>query len=140
MWRRKLRPVTSWHAAACLKPSPTSASPSGCSPEVSDVFREYPPPSFLFLIPFLHMPIHPESRGAIPAQNRDEHIQTLYQWAKRLKMPMTRLVNALLAHALVRLEQGIENVSKPSAVSYSIKKHTKRRAQYGKPERTRGAA
>ena len=25
-------------------------------------------------------------------------------------MPMTRLVNALLAHALVRLEQGVENV------------------------------
>ena len=43
----------------------------------------------------------------------DEHIQQLYQWAKRLKMPMTRLINALLAHALVRLEQGVENVSEP---------------------------
>ena len=36
----------------------------------------------------------------------DEHIRQLYQWAKRLEMPMTRLVNALLAHALARLEQG----------------------------------
>ena len=46
----------------------------------------------------------------------DEHIQQLYQWAKRLEMPMTRLVNALLAHALVRLEQGVENVSEPRAI------------------------
>ena len=34
----------------------------------------------------------------------EEHIRALYQWGKRLNMPMTRLVNALLAHALVRLE------------------------------------
>jgi|RhiMetdeSRZDD1v2_1073273.scaffolds.fasta_scaffold17222_12 hypothetical protein len=40
----------------------------------------------------------------------DEHIRQLYQWAKRLQMPMTRLVNALLAHALTRLEQGVVNV------------------------------
>jgi hypothetical protein len=64
----------------------------------------------------------------------DEHIQQLYQWAKRLEMPMTRLVNALLAHALVRLEQGVENVSEPPAVSYSKKKRAKRRTQNGKPE------
>ena len=37
----------------------------------------------------------------------DEHIRELYQWAKRLEVPMTRLLNTLLAHALVRLEQGI---------------------------------
>ena len=65
----------------------------------------------------------------------DEHIQQLYQWAKRLKMPMTRLVNALLSHALARLEQGVENVSDPPAGDYPVKKRTKRRAQYGKPER-----
>ena len=41
----------------------------------------------------------------------DEHIRALYQWAKRLNMPMTHLLNTLLAHALVRLEQGVENVS-----------------------------
>ena len=43
----------------------------------------------------------------------DEHIRNLYQWAKRLEIPMTRLVNALLAHALTRLEQGVEHVSDP---------------------------
>ena len=40
----------------------------------------------------------------------DEHIRQLYQWAKRLQMPMPRLVNALLAHALTRLEQVAVNV------------------------------
>lgn len=48
----------------------------------------------------------------------EEHIRALYQWGKRLNMPMTRLVNALLAHALVRLEQGVENVSEPAAGEY----------------------
>ena len=48
----------------------------------------------------------------------DEHIRQLYQWAKRLEIPMTCLVNALLAHALARLEQGIENVSEPPATTY----------------------
>ena len=48
----------------------------------------------------------------------DEHIRQLYQWAKRLQMPMTRLVNALLDHALTRLEQGVENVSDPPATTY----------------------
>ena len=50
---------------------------------------------------------------------------------------MTRLVNALLAHALVRLEQGVENVSESPAVSYRKKTRPKRRAAYGKPDRTR---
>ena len=48
----------------------------------------------------------------------DEHIRQLYQWTKRLQMPMTRLVNALLAQALTRLEQGGENVSEPPATTY----------------------
>jgi hypothetical protein len=52
----------------------------------------------------------------------DEHIHALYQWAKRLNMPMTRLVNALLAHALVRLEQGVEQVSDPPARTYRRRK------------------
>ena len=38
----------------------------------------------------------------------DEHIRQLYQWARRLNVPMTHLLNTLLDHALVRLEQGIE--------------------------------
>lgn len=41
----------------------------------------------------------------------DEHIRQLYQWAKRLDVPMTRLLHTLIEHALVRLEQGAENVS-----------------------------
>jgi hypothetical protein len=52
----------------------------------------------------------------------DAHIRQLYQWAKRLQMPMTRLLNALLAHALTRLEQGGENVSAPPAGAYRGRK------------------
>jgi hypothetical protein len=48
----------------------------------------------------------------------DAHIRQLYQWAQRLEMPMTRLVNALLAQALARLEQGVEQVSAPPAGAY----------------------
>ena len=48
----------------------------------------------------------------------DEYIRELYQWAKRLNMPMTRLVNALVAHALARLEQGIENVQESEGPRY----------------------
>ena len=48
----------------------------------------------------------------------DEHIRNLYQWAKRLEVPMTHLLNTLLAHALTRLEQGVENVSDPPAATY----------------------
>ncbi len=65
----------------------------------------------------------------------DEHIQQLYQWAKRLEIPMTRLVNRLLEHGIARLEQGAENVCEPAAHDYARNtKRTKRRAQYGKPE------
>jgi hypothetical protein len=48
----------------------------------------------------------------------DEHIRNLYQCAKRLGVPMTHLINALLEHALVRLEQGVEQVSDPLAKAY----------------------
>jgi hypothetical protein len=57
-------------------------------------------------------------RGLYQPQIKDEHIRQLYQWAKRLEMPMTRLVNALIDHALVRLEQGVEQVSDPPAKPY----------------------
>ena len=64
----------------------------------------------------------------------DEHIRALYRWAKRLEMPMTHLVNALLAHALVRLEEGVENVSElPGPVYRPRHTRRKRRARYGKP-------
>ena len=48
----------------------------------------------------------------------DEHIRQLYQWAKRLNTPMTHLLNTLLAHALARLEQGVENVSEATPEAY----------------------
>ena len=59
----------------------------------------------------------------------DEHIRTLYQWAKRLEIPMTHLVNALLAHALVRLEQGVENVSESPAGAYRRRKRRPKKDQ-----------
>jgi hypothetical protein len=52
----------------------------------------------------------------------DEHIRELYQWAKRLNMPMTHLLNTLLAHALVRLEHGVENVSEATPEAYRRRK------------------
>ena len=48
----------------------------------------------------------------------DAHIRTLYQWAKRLDVPMTHLLNTLVAHALVRLEQGVENVHEATPAAY----------------------
>lgn len=66
----------------------------------------------------------------------DEHIYARYQWAKRLKMPMTRLVAVLLAHALARLEQGVENVSEPAEEEYHWRQtRGQRKARYGRPER-----
>jgi hypothetical protein len=65
----------------------------------------------------------------------DEHIRQLYQWAKRLEIPMTRLVNLLLAHAIERLAQGAEYVSESPAHDSPRKKRTKQRTPYGKPAR-----
>jgi hypothetical protein len=52
----------------------------------------------------------------------DAHIRQLYQWAKRLNVPMTRLLNALLEHALLRLEQGVENVHERSVPRYQSRR------------------
>ena len=51
----------------------------------------------------------------------DAHIRALYQWAKRLNMPMTHLINTLLAHALARLETGAENGHESAAPRYRRK-------------------
>jgi len=67
-------------------------------------------------------------RGLYQPQIKDEHIRQLYQWAKRLEMPMTRLVNALLAHGLARLEQGVEHVSEPPAQPY--RRRTRHRKEH----------
>jgi len=61
-------------------------------------------------------------RGLYQPKIADAHIRQLYQWVKRLQIPMTHLVNALLAHALIRLEQGVENVSDPPAGAYRRRK------------------
>jgi len=55
----------------------------------------------------------PESYMEWPAQSKGED---------PLEMPMTRLVNTLLAHSLARLEQGAENVSDPPAKTYRRRK------------------
>ena len=74
-------------------------------------------------------------RGLYQPKIADEHIRQLSQWAKRLEIPMTRLVNALLAHALIRLEQGGENVNDPPVGGDPRKQRKKRRARYGRPVR-----
>jgi hypothetical protein len=61
----------------------------------------------------------------------DEHVRALYQWAKRFEMPMTHLLNTLLSHALVRLEQGVENIHESAAPHYQ----RKRRQQAGPAQR-----
>ena len=66
---------------------------------------------------------------------REDLIPQLYRFAKRLEMPMTSLVNALLTHGIERVEQGIENVSEPPASEYPRKQRAKRSAQYGRHER-----
>lgn len=58
----------------------------------------------------------------------EDLIPQLYRFAKRLDMPMTRLVNALLAHGIERLEQGVEQISEPPAGGSSRKQRVKRRA------------
>jgi len=61
-------------------------------------------------------------RGLYQPRIADEHIRELYHWAKRLEIPMTRLVNALLAQALIRLKQGGESVSDLPAGAYRRRK------------------
>ena len=70
--------------------------------------------------PLKHLPM--AQHGLYQPKIADEHIRQLYQWARRLEMPMTRLVNALLEHALVRLEQGVENVSEATPEAYRRRK------------------
>lgn len=66
----------------------------------------------------------------------DEHIRTLYQWAKRLDMPMTHLINQLLAEGLAQLEQGAENVSEAAAGEYHQRQtRNTRETPHGRAER-----
>ena len=56
---------------------------------------------------------------------RDDLITRLYHLAKALKMPMTRLVNHILEHGIVRVEQGAENVNEASTTTYHRKTRRK---------------
>jgi hypothetical protein len=58
---------------------------------------------------------------------RDELIHRLYRLAKALNMPMTRLVNHILEHGIVRVEQGAEHVREASTTTYQRKKRRKER-------------
>jgi hypothetical protein len=78
-------------------------------------------------IPFIfHIPSLPNA--LYQPKIADEHIRQLYQGAKRLNVPMTRLLNTLIAHALARLEQGVENVSEATSAPY---RRSPRRPQEG---------
>jgi hypothetical protein len=61
-------------------------------------------------------------RGLYQPKIADEHIRQLYQWAKRLGVPMTRLLNTLVEHALLRLEQSVDNVSEAKSPAYRRRK------------------
>jgi hypothetical protein len=62
----------------------------------------------------------------------DELIPRLYRLAKALDMPMTRLVNTLLEHGIVRLEEGAENIHEAPARRYRPKQSRRRRKNDGK--------
>ena len=56
---------------------------------------------------------------------RDDLIPRLYHLAKALNIPMTRLVNHILEHGIVRVEEGEERVSDPATTAYQRKKRRK---------------
>jgi hypothetical protein len=62
-------------------------------------------------------------RGLYQPRIADAHIRQLYQWAKRLDMPMTRLVNLLLAQGMERLEHDGEPISEPAAAGTNHQCH-----------------
>jgi hypothetical protein len=59
---------------------------------------------------------------------RDDLIPRLYRLAKALNIPMTRLVNHILEHGIVRVEEGAENVSEALATDYRRKARRKERS------------
>jgi hypothetical protein len=49
---------------------------------------------------------------------RDDLIPRLYRLAKALHIPMTRLVNHILEHGIIRVEEGAENVREDVTTAY----------------------
>jgi hypothetical protein len=56
---------------------------------------------------------------------RDDLIPRLYRLAKSLNIPMTRLVNHILEHGIVRVEEGAEHVSDTTTTAYHRRKRRK---------------
>ena len=56
---------------------------------------------------------------------RDDLIPRLYRLAKALNIPMTRLVNHILEHGIVRVEEGAERVSDSATTAYQRRKWRK---------------
>jgi len=61
---------------------------------------------------------------------RDELIQRLYRLAKALHIPMTRLVNHILEHGLVHVEQDTESVRK-ALTTADRRKPRRKETRYG---------
>ena len=59
----------------------------------------------------------------------EELIPQLYRLAKGLHIPMTRLVHALLAQGIERLQQGAVHVDELPVGGSARKKQTKQRSQ-----------
>ena len=53
---------------------------------------------------------------------RDDLIPHLYRLAKALNIPMTKLVNHIIEHGIVRIEEGVENVSEALTTAYQQKR------------------
>jgi hypothetical protein len=67
------------------------------------------------------------SRNVYQPKIRDDLIPRLYRLAKALNIPMTRLVNHILEHGIVRVEEGAEHVSETTTTTYHRKKRQKER-------------
>ena len=71
---------------------------------------------------------------------REELIPRLYRLARGLNMPMTRVVNALLAHGIARVEEGVENITEPPAGGFRRTQRKKRKAQHSHRARQRNTS
>jgi hypothetical protein len=67
---------------------------------------------------------------------RDDLIPRLYRLAQALNIPMTRLVNSILEHGIIRVEQGAENVSDIPTPGYQSTQRRTQRRKGGRDDRT----
>jgi hypothetical protein len=64
-------------------------------------------------------------------------IPRLYRLAKAREMPMTHLVNQLLAHGIAGLEQAAEHISDPPATPFHRQIRTQNRVRTPRERRAR---